>query len=293
MPKSKIRANMKEKEKANLKLRLPKVTSNNEQDVLDACWTESTIGGKLRNKIRKRIERVKELNKSQYSFTSRGGKPAPTPSIKGMGKRNMSSLVLLVQETNRCGSRNSGRVNTTLKCNTPRINPINCSFAGRVSAMDNYITNSKASRDLSGYGALSSAREARCDGTDKKEHTSFCRDNSAYETLRDQLYKITLKLDMEGNNVNISEHKQRRTREQRCGRNLNNTSIYVQSQRTMTYTSQNSRLEVYNSNNNDSHNGCIPLKKETTKRPLTRNESNLESFKIGRASCRERVSSPV
>ena len=95
------------KEKANLKLRLPKVTSNNEQDVLDACWTESTIGGKLRNKIRKRIERVKELNKSQYSFTSRGGRPTPTPSIKGMGKRNMSSLVLLVQEANRCGSRNS------------------------------------------------------------------------------------------------------------------------------------------------------------------------------------------
>lgn len=249
--------------------------TNNEQDVLDACWNKSALNKKLRNKIIKRIERVKQINKSQYPLTSRCPKPASKikPLPKGMGKRNMSSVVLLIQQSNkkmpsRLGSsRNS--IRPGLGCNTPNVNDGNYSFAGRVSAMDSYLTSSKLSKDPSANHVLTSAHQTDRDTKTRRE-SSTCRDNSVYEALRDQLQKITLKLDMEGIKGNdVSEWRQRRTRKERSDRNANLTngsSLLAQSQSSIPLQSCNesARKEFHTHREKDKTKGL--------KRPSTRNE---------------------
>lgn len=247
---------------------------SNEQDVLDACWNKSTLNKKLRNKIIKRMERVKQINKSQYPLTSRCPRPTNKikPQSKGMGKRNMSSVVLLIQQSNkkmpsRLGSsRNS--IKSGVGCNTPRVND-NYSFAGRVSAMDSYLTSSKLSKDASANHVLVSAHQTGHDIKTRRE-SSACRDNSVYEALRDQLQKITLKLDMEGIKGNdAAEWRQRRTRKERSDRNANLTngsSLLAQSQSSIPLQSCNesARKEFYTHREKDKTKGL--------KRPLTRNE---------------------
>eukprot|EP00826_Nyctotherus_ovalis_P034109 TRINITY_DN2798_c0_g4_i1.p1 TRINITY_DN2798_c0_g4~~TRINITY_DN2798_c0_g4_i1.p1 ORF type:complete len:391 (-),score=94.28 TRINITY_DN2798_c0_g4_i1:159-1331(-) len=258
----KARAAKRKPAKEVKKSRLPKVTSNNEQEVLDACWTKGTLGNKLRNKIIKRMERVKEINKSQCPLTARGVKQTSraTPSTKGMGKRNMSSVVLLVQERNKprlATSRNS--IRPALACNTPLVN---FSFAGRASAMENYLTSSRISKD--------SAQNLHHTGRKRELSRSSCRDNSVYETLRDQLQKITLKLDMEGIRSNdTSEWRQRRTRKERSDRNptLANGSSLLQSQGSLTLRSSQKIVKPRAVQGFHTHR-----KMETAKRPFTRNE---------------------
>eukprot|EP00826_Nyctotherus_ovalis_P047574 TRINITY_DN5487_c0_g1_i4.p1 TRINITY_DN5487_c0_g1~~TRINITY_DN5487_c0_g1_i4.p1 ORF type:complete len:261 (+),score=42.48 TRINITY_DN5487_c0_g1_i4:436-1218(+) len=201
------------------------------------------------------MERVKEMNRTQYPLTSKTSRAIPT--AKGMGKRNMSSIVLLIQEsakkslTKLANSRNSTR--PSLACNTPTLN---CSFAGRVSVMSSYCRLPKATP------AVASARGGQ---SERELGKSACRDNSAYETLRDQLQKITLKIDVEGmRNGDVSEWRQRRTRKQRSDRNANltcNASVLVQSQSTLP-------LQSYNTVND----GMVCRDKKL-KKPLTRNEA--------------------
>jgi len=199
------------------KSKLPKVTHNNEQEVLDACWTKGVFGNKLRNKIMKRMERVRELKRSQHPMTARGLSRA-TRTAKGMGKRNMSSIVLLVQENNKPAKQKFSKVSAQvlLESGTPQVNN---SFAERTSARESNLNSSKMSR---GADVYHTARDIRA----KRELSKGSRrDNSVYETLRDQLQKITLKLDMEGIKSNDrGEWKQRRTRKERNDRNANLTN---------------------------------------------------------------------
>lgn len=201
--------------------KLPMVTNNNEQEVLDACWNESTLGNKLRNKLIKRMERAREMSKSRQPFT----RERTNTTIKGMGKRNMSSKILLVQERNKPLGYTTSRtiINPILGSNTPQVN---FSFAGRTSAMEQYLSSSKGYKDISSYHTGRDIRARR------ELSKSSCRDNSVYETLRDQLQKITLKLDKEGISDGL-EWRQRRTRKERADRNVNlvyGSSSLVQSQ---------------------------------------------------------------
>ena len=244
-------------------LKSVKVTKavDDEQQFLDACWNKNTLNKKLRNKIIKRIERVKEIKKTQYPLSSRTARPTnkAVPNTKGMGKRNMSSVVLLIQESNKRApsrlttSRNS--IRPGLGCNTPQVNAANYSFAGRVSTMDNCMNSSRVSRDGHNTGRESSR--------------TFKKDNSAYEALRDQLQKITLKLDMEGIKSNdVSEWRQRRTRKERSDRNANLTngsSLLIQSQSSIP-------LQSYNEEKIKEYHTQREKKIEGLKRPLTRNE---------------------
>jgi hypothetical protein len=178
-----------------------------------------------------------------------------------MGKRNMSSVVLLIQESSKrapsrlTSSRNS--IRPGLGCNTPQVNTANYSFAGRVSTLDNYMTSSRASKDTAGRN------------TARESSRTLGRDNSAYEALRDQLQKITLKLDMEGIKSNdIAEWRQRRTRKERSDRNTNLTtgsSLLVQSQSSIP-------IQSCNEEKSKEFHTHREKKVEGLKRPLTRNE---------------------
>lgn len=211
------------------------------------------------------MERVKEMNKTQYPLTSKTSRVLPT--AKGMGERNMSSVMLLIQEGAKkslgklTNSRNS--IRPRLACNTPTLN---CSFAGKVSAMSSYRRLPKANP----------AASARGNQSERELSKSACRDNSAYETLRDQLQKITLKIDTEGmRNGDVSEWRQRRTRKQRADRSANlaaNVSVLVQSKALC-----GPKLP-------SAANGEGAGKNKKVKRPLAKNEVMKEAEKnSGRA----------
>jgi hypothetical protein len=230
-----------------------------EQDILDACWSGGKMGDKFRSKLMKKMEQVKKLSQSQYPLNLKGAKPLSraTPATKGMGKKNMSSMIVMVQESSRTKGLD-GRVLTSrsrrvpaLRCITPRVNPANCSFAGKSSAINTSIADSKA---------LSSARES--------ENLKSAGDNSVYKALREQLHKITLKLDMEEykpEDTEVSGQRQRRTREERSGRNADNKMDKTLPLQTKDTNSQPQGLK----------SGVLLEKKvKGVKRPLTRNQTN-------------------
>lgn len=234
------------KNKGDAKQSLPMITNNNEQEVLDACWAGTALGSKLRDKIMKRIERTKEINKFQYPLTARGQKQVNrvAQGMKDMGRRNMSSVVLVVEEHNRRktyklpNARNSARISTILRCTTPQTNPMDCSLHGKVSAKDNYMTNSRVPKKplfTERYSVLT-----------EKTNKSICPENSGYKTLKDQLHKISLKLGTgksTANESSISGLKQRRTREERSSRNLN--AINSSSRPLQPRTNLTSPLQIY------------------------------------------------
>ena len=253
----------KEKISKNTKIK------TNEQDILDACWSGGKMGDKFRSKLMKKMEQVKKLSQSQYPLNFKGTKSSSraTPASKGMGKKNMSSVVLMIQEYSRSKGL-GGRVLTSrsrgdeaLRCITPRVNPVNCSFAGKTSAVNSSIADSKP---------ISSAREG--------ENLKSAGDNSVYKALREQLHKITLKLDMEEykpEDTEVSGQRQRRTREERSGRNLflkGSSSIQVNNKMDKTLPLQ---TKDTNSLPQGLKSGALLEKKvKEVKRPLTRNQMN-------------------
>eukprot|EP00826_Nyctotherus_ovalis_P045568 TRINITY_DN5058_c0_g1_i1.p2 TRINITY_DN5058_c0_g1~~TRINITY_DN5058_c0_g1_i1.p2 ORF type:complete len:338 (-),score=86.06 TRINITY_DN5058_c0_g1_i1:196-1209(-) len=215
----------------------------------------------------KKMEQVKKLSQSQYPLNLKAPKPVARaiPSTKGMGKKNMSSMILMIQESTRgkaLGARQSAsrvRAGAGLRCVTPRVNPVNCSFAGKASAVNSSIAEVKAM----------SSREGPAENL-----KSTC-DNSVYKALREQLHKITLKLDMEEYRPEDVEsgQRQRRTREERSGRNLFlKGSASIQSDHKMDKTLP---LQTHDSNSTaQPAKGEAIEKKTVVKRPLTRNQMN-------------------
>lgn len=254
----------------------PKI--NTEQDILDACWSESTMGDKLRDKL---MKQVKEINKSQYPLTSKYTKQSnrATPSARGMGKKNMSSLVLMIEQPNQDKIKIPGVCTTrpnvcqSFRCTTPVLNQLNCSFAGRITDVNDFGTQR---RQPSNSGMGSVRNNSRAGNYD--EYKPLTSDNSVYKTLRDQLNKITLKLDTEDyscDDTMTSGKRQRRTREERSGRNTalrSGTSMLVERKLDAGLPKDNEEKE--NSGIPQQIKGELLSMKETFKKPFTRNQLN-------------------
>lgn len=215
----------------------------------------------------KKMEQVKKLSQSQYPLNLKAPKPSAraTPSAKGMGKKNMSSMILMIQEPSRgkaLGTRQSAsrvRAGAALRCVTPRVNPVNCSFAGKASAANNSIAEARPASSREGP-----AGNLKTPG-----------DNSVYKALREQLHKITLKLDTEEYRTEDVEsgQRQRRTREERSGRNgflKGSVSIHSDAKADKTLPLQTHDF------NSSAHPAKAEgaAKKSAVKRPLTRNQMN-------------------
>lgn len=70
--------------------------------MLDACWSGSMIGDKVRNKIIERINRANKMRRSQHgSGTGRAKTPNRTaPSIRNRNENEISKVVVMIKEEN-------------------------------------------------------------------------------------------------------------------------------------------------------------------------------------------------
>ena len=180
-------------------------TKNSEQAILDACWSTSTVGTKLKSKI---MERMKYANKAtKYQPQSATNRPKTPGRISGLGKpknkgkKDMSKLILMIQESNK-GKRGLSKISSCRDLNRSMSRP---QFLAKQDSMLNsaYASNTSMMN--------TSIQEASV-------NSGMRRDASAYLTLREQLNKITMEINAADNNIEKQEEsfrKQRRTRKER------------------------------------------------------------------------------
>ena len=239
---------------SSLGLRKPHthVKADSEQAILDAYWSKTSTGDRLRNRIMQRMEHVKKMKGQQQEPTVI--KRAKTPNYTGAAnrKKNMSKLIIMVQEAKVAAATkipiaDSVTCKNHMNLNKPEIARANARsispnkddgkspFAESaktpveesqpnmtyISARPSIITNSKspANEEFTLQNFIDQ------EITPKEKRPSNERESVTYSALKDQLRKITIELEQEkrggqGEDALNSHRKPRRTREDRNKRNM-------------------------------------------------------------------------
>jgi len=174
---------------------------------LDACWSESTISDKLKNKLLERMERVKKIKQFRApSLMTRAKTPA---KLNSAVKKN--KLILMIQES-------SSKIPIPTSCKSKEQVFIN-RFAPSPSIPE------PRGGQLLNRPSLDAVSRSLQDGFPSGAQRGMRRDASAYLTLRDQLSKLTM--EIQGNSIDNKDDskKQRRTRKER--RRGNDASLIV------------------------------------------------------------------
>ena len=186
---------------------------NSEQALLDACWSGTTVGKKLKNKLMERLERNRRVK--QFCPPPIGSRPKTPAQFNSTAKKNkMNNLILMVQETN-YPKHHSKIASCRNKDLTQSFGPSPYLSKRKIDLNSTYTNNpssSSASHKLQNSLMLSSTTQG-----------GLRRDASAYLTLRDQLNKLTMDIQADCSlDESLNSVKQRRTREERRkGGNVN------------------------------------------------------------------------
>jgi hypothetical protein len=167
--------------------------------MIDAFWSESTLGSKLKSKIVERIERIKKLTKPPLHLGKNLNKTLKL-------QRHESNKVLVIQQTSKVAKKMFDRKSSEKSIKTMRV------------------LSRRLSRQLEppdSISAFSTTNELNISAT-LTERTKPTGGMSRYNSLREQLSKITLEVFANENADKVSIlQRQRRTRKERIKKSIN------------------------------------------------------------------------
>jgi len=182
--------------------------NGSEQAIVDACWSEATVGKKLKTKL---MERMQQVNKvKQYRPPSISSRTKTSNQFNSARKKqNTSNIILMVQEP--------GHPKLSVSKAPPnKDKDFNQTFSGQFVLSPRI---NKAEEESKGECGSSNPSVRNSLNFSSRTQTGLKRDNSAYFTLRDQLSKLTMEIhgdcSIDNQDESLSSRKQRRTREER------------------------------------------------------------------------------
>jgi len=165
--------------------------------MIDAFWSTSTLDSKLKNRILERMKRIKKLSK-----------PPLTKNINKTLKlpRHESNKVLIIQQPSKVHKRAFDRKSSEKGIKTVRV--LSRRLSKQLDPPDS-ISEFSTTNDLNISSTLT-------------ERVKPSRGMSRYNTLREQLSKITLEVFANENADEVSIlQRQRRTRKERTKKSIN------------------------------------------------------------------------
>lgn len=258
---------------------MPSKHNDSEQDILDACWSGTSLNDKLKSKLLERMERVKKAKQFRAPSLARRSKP-PMQSSSAAKNKNKSKLILMVQES------------SNLKLPVPKVTSCKNKdqvFTNRFAPSPS-IPESRGSKDQ-GRPSLGSVSRSLQDGLPQETQKGMRRDASAYLTLRDQLSKLTM--EIQGNNCSVddsvSSKKQRRTRKERKKGQFDRDSSMVVDSGGFGKNLLNCTQEVHK--RSQDLLSSIPKPKIGLKRPLAKLQKHTSDLRFAKENAKPNLHS--
>lgn len=237
---------------------MPPKQKDNEQAILDACWSGTAMNDKLKNKLLERMERNKKSRQFRApSLATRTKTPAQQNSAI---KSTKNKLVLMVQESSHH------------KLPLPKVT--SCKHKDQPFVNRFAPSPSIPEPKVKGRPSLDPVSRSLQDGFPSGSQKGMRRDASAYLTLRDQLSKLTM--EIQGNNCSIDDSvnskKQRRTRKERKKGQFDRDSSMVMDSGTLEKSVLNNTQDVNKMSRGRLNK--VPSGKIGLKRPLPGHKQN-------------------